>query len=280
MILRRQPLLAYFFLAYFLAWIFWVPVLASTRGWIPFNIPIELYWLAGPSAISAGVIMTYVDGGKAGLKDLLRRMLLWKFDITWYILILLLPIFIRLVTLLIFHFTGGALPTYDWLHVGQVLFTGILLFPLALFEEVGWRGYALPKLLTRFTPLAASLILGLLHMLWHLPLSQISAITPDSSPYNSGLEWAIYLVGGVALTIFFTFIFKNTHGSILAACLFHSVTNYSMQALTLPAAGTDIRIQVIDCLVSWAAVLIILLVFGPQLSRSDKNQMAAHFFKK
>ncbi len=273
MILRRFPLFSYFFLAYLLAWLFWIPVMASSRGWIPLRIPLWVYWFAGPSAITAGILMTAVDQGRAGLKDLLRRILLWKLPIRWYLIIVGLPILLRIVTLGFIALNGGELPAYNWRIVGQILLTGMLLFPVALFEEVGWRGYALPKLLKTCSPLVASLLLGALHMLWHLPLSQIVGITPASSPYNTLPEWINYIAGGVALTCLFTFIFQNTGGSLIAASLFHSMTNYSLQAFIDPLAGEGLSIHLISSLVTWITVIIIVLIFSPRLSRTKTHPL-------
>jgi hypothetical protein len=132
-----------------LAWVIWIPIAASTHGWLPFRIPTILYWLAGLAPISCGIIMTNLEKGKAGWRDLMQCILRWKIAIGWYALIILLPVLLRITTLGLFRLSGAVLPAYNWLQIGQTLLTGIVLFPLALFDEVGWRGYALPKLLER-----------------------------------------------------------------------------------------------------------------------------------
>jgi hypothetical protein len=96
----------------------------------------------------------------------------------------------------------------------------------------------------------------------------IPPFTVPSSPYNSLLERAIYIAAGIAFTTLITFVFKNTGGSILATSLYHSMVNDSAQALTLPAAGAGVTIHLIDCLVTWAAVVAVMAIFGLGFKKS------------
>src|SRR3712207_6537622 len=86
-------------------------------------------------------------------------------------------------------------------------------------EELGWRGYALPRLLARRSALAASLILGLLWGLWHLPTFYVLG-----APQH-GLPISAFLLLTMAYSVLFTWIYLHTRGSVLIATLFHSAIN-------------------------------------------------------
>jgi membrane protease YdiL (CAAX protease family) len=85
-------------------------------------------------------------------------------------------------------------------------------------KEIGWRGFALPRLQRLYGPLVGSLILGSLWGLWHLPLFLI----PDwDTPHGSPLDVALFVIWAVAITVVFTWVFNNTTGSVLLAILAH-----------------------------------------------------------
>jgi len=96
-----------------------------------------------------------------------------------------------------------------------------VVFLFAAGEELGWRGYALPRLLARYRPVYASLILGAMHALWHWPL----ILAPHSWMSVPLLPWTAAVI---AEAIVFTWIFQNTGGSVLLVVLFHGMVNTSM----------------------------------------------------
>jgi uncharacterized protein len=100
-----------------------------------------------------------------------------------------------------------------------------------LGEELGWRGFALPRLLKRFNPFMASLILGSLWGIWHLPSFFLSGLP------QSGLAIAIFLLGGLCLSILATWLFHHTGQSVLSIVLFHYMVNFSLSVLGAPLAA-------------------------------------------
>jgi len=128
-------------------------------------------------------------------------------------------------------------------------------FVSLLGEEIGWRGYLLPKLLKTKHWITSSLIIGLIWALWHLPLFYIQGRTQVSIP----LLW--YFIDLMASTIFFTWIFINTRGSVLIATLFHTSINTSTVLLPiLPiAAGNSGPFVLGVCLKLIIAILVIFL---------------------
>lgn len=101
-----------------------------------------------------------------------------------------------------------------------------------LGEEAGWRGYFLPRLLGRFQPLTASLILGLIWAIWHVPLY----IHSNFSTVGRGLDFTASVI---CLTILMTILFHRTRGSLLLAVLFHWSVNVTPDVVekVLPGIG-------------------------------------------
>jgi uncharacterized protein len=101
----------------------------------------------------------------------------------------------------------------------------LILGPMS--EEIGWRGYALDRLQTKWNALVSSLIFGLTWALWHGPLFLIVG----NSFHESGIPFLGFLVGFMALSILFTWLHNNTHGSIWTAIFFHWIYSYSAQVV-------------------------------------------------
>jgi membrane protease YdiL (CAAX protease family) len=97
-------------------------------------------------------------------------------------------------------------------------------------EEPGWRGFALPRLQERFGPVPGSLILGLLHGLWHLPLFVYTGGPVAQGPFDLSTFVLYTLLLGTVMTIIWTWVYNNTGGSILLAVLLHSAFNATSAA--------------------------------------------------
>src|SRR5918998_1296221 len=203
----RYPLTSFFVLTFALAWL---PLIGSALGWFS---PILLAF--GPSL--AAVIVTAVATGRSGLRDLLRRVTLWHVRPGWYAVALLASIPFLLAVVYVNVLLGARPPTTAqfgaWGSLG-VLFLVYLINPFGgAWEELGWRGYALPGLQVRYSPLSASLILGVLWAAWHLPMFITGLI-----PWPNAL-----LVFG--LNVLFSWLFNHTRGSVLIAFLFHAAVD-------------------------------------------------------
>jgi membrane protease YdiL (CAAX protease family) len=120
---------------------------------------------------SVAVVLTATTRGRGATRTLLGRLLRWRIGLRWY-LVLLGPTAIVLAAITLVWVLGdGPSPAIGVSIVSALITIAFMTFPgSALGEEIGWRGYALPRLQTNRSALAASLILGCLHALWHLPL--------------------------------------------------------------------------------------------------------------
>jgi membrane protease YdiL (CAAX protease family) len=170
-----------------------------------------------------GAFVTGVVDGRSGLKEYFSRIVRWRVGLKWYAVALLLPPVLHLVTFGLTIATGAALPTsLHWPAWTDIL--AVFLFPsllgIALAEEPGFRGFALPRFLAERSALAAALIVGLLHTFWHLPLL-IGAI---SEGYPMGILTNLMII--VSGSVFFTWILNNTNGSVLMALLLHASEDF------------------------------------------------------
>jgi membrane protease YdiL (CAAX protease family) len=216
--LRRHPLIGYFVLALGITWLY--VLLLLIRPGLPVA-PAAI----GPTA--AAFIMTALTGGWPATRELLRRMVRWRVGSVWYLFTLVV---IPLVYLLGAIIVAGGLPAVPGsllLRLARgypIWFVMILVIGGPLFEEPGWRGFALPRLQQRYGPLAGSLILGLLWGLWHMPMY----LLPSFSTENGGLSLSaigVFLLGALTFTVIMTWVFNHTRGSVLLAILVHTSIN-------------------------------------------------------
>jgi membrane protease YdiL (CAAX protease family) len=173
--LKRHSLITGIILMFLLTW----PIDLANSGILPFHVPSVVALLVGWGFVFASLIMTGLTLGKAGVIALLKRFLIWRVGLQWYLVaFLLLPVIDSSAVLLNAAFS--ATPT-DFSSVMAYKIFGpsanlpLLILPWFLYEvftngeEIGWRGYVLPRLQAKHTALVSSLILGLVWGLWHFP---------------------------------------------------------------------------------------------------------------
>lgn len=209
-IVKRNPLLAFFLLAYLLSWYPWLLHLAHvTRGQGGLN-PL------GPFV--AALILSGIIGGWRSIKGLLKRLVGWRVSVWWYAFVLLLPTVICVLGVSLNLLLGAPRPTAAQLAKWPEMpsrFLFIFLF-IGLGEEPGWRGFALPRLQQKYSELGASLILAVFWAVWHLPLTA-TELKVQYVPQ--------FLVAILSATVVHTWVFNRTKGSVLLQMIFHSAVN-------------------------------------------------------
>jgi membrane protease YdiL (CAAX protease family) len=173
----------------------------------------------------AAIIMTRTIEGETGMLSLRHRIRKWRVGWKWYLFILLgIPALVLLGIIILpdalSNFQGFSpriLVNYP------VYFIGIF-FATGLPEEIGWRGFALPRMQQRYGPLWSSVLLGILWAFWHLLsfLLPSHGGGPSVSFVTIFTNFSIFFVMVVAITFIFTWIFNHTRGSILIASLIHT----------------------------------------------------------
>jgi uncharacterized protein len=221
-IVSTYPVISFVALTYVISWSLWLPQVLYSQGYIAAQIPFWGLGSFGPSI--AGIVVIYLFSGSNGLKELWIRLRDWKLALKWYGFILLFPSVIIMISFSINHFLGGSMPPInlkDSLPLIVPTFLLVLFLGGPLNEELGWRGFLLPRLLSVKAPFAASIILGVIWALWHLPLFWIQGASQEGIP----VIWVLLQI--MALSIIFTWLYRRTEGSLLIALLFHASLNTS-----------------------------------------------------
>ena len=225
----RHRLSGFFMLAFSISWAFLIADALGARGLIAFRLTLSgpglaltLFMSYGPTL--AALIVAGVTEGKAGIKALLGRVVRWRVGLHWYILGLGGPALLFFIAGRIAELLGGA-PQPRAVGGWSVLLMGIagsLVHGIANGEEIGWRGYALPRLLERHSPLVASLILGIIWAVFHIPIMFVAGGVAGNRSFDSALP---FVVGTVALSILITWIYRHTGGSVLIIIILHGALN-------------------------------------------------------
>lgn len=178
-LLARHPLVSFFVMAYAFTWIVWSPwVLGEDgAGLLPVRIDPQLVGFLNATAILAGptlaaFVMTRVTEGTPGVRRLLARLVLWRVGVRWYVVVLIGVPVIMLLGTMVYAVSlpdVAALGGVSYLPSYVLTFVLVLVLGGPLFEEPGWRGFALPRMQRSLGPLLASIVLGVLWALWHLP---------------------------------------------------------------------------------------------------------------
>jgi membrane protease YdiL (CAAX protease family) len=237
------PLVAFFVVAFVGGWIVLLPTVLFESGFglVPIALPapaVMLFFIpaamAGPTL--AAFVVTGMVEGKEGARELLRRRVLrWRVGIHWY----LTAIFgIPLV-----YFAGASLmlgtaPLEVLVEKWPLVFTSYLpkvlmvFLIVSLWEEIGWMGFALPRLQDRHGPLLASAVLGVLWALWHLPAyfgsTQVVADKVGLGEFGRLLYLVpLLMLMAVFTRILMTWLFNAAAGSVVIATLFHAGFNIS-----------------------------------------------------
>jgi CAAX protease family protein len=260
----------FYLLAFAVSWAIVIPQAAAGRGLINIQLPGAVGFLSPLAPMLAAVLMSWREGGTAELKRLLRSLLVWRVAPRWYAVVLLGFPLLALVAVVIGFATSSHRPDLSASYIHNIfpqfprnLSPWLLFLPFLLFsivttipEETGWRGFALPRLQRSWGPVLASLVVGSLWGLWHLPdFFYLPSV-------QSGISFPLFLAGTVSTSILFTWVFNGTGGSLLMVSILHSSFNASDVFLPLLPQVTRTTLQLALYLALITAVAVILIVFG------------------
>jgi len=211
---RKYPTAVFFILTYILSWggnQITDTVWESTQS-IPLALPLALLSAAPLSAV---LIVSAMIGGRVAVLTLLRKLTVWKVGWRWYVVAFLLQPALNLGAIYLNVLLGATAPTVAAFGSWSALLGAFALrlvnpFDGPMLEELGWRGFAQPRLQERFSPLIANLILAFLVTLWHLRLI-------PSGDY----AW-IYIPATIAVTILYGWVYNATGGSVLLTLIMHA----------------------------------------------------------
>ena len=272
-ILKRHSLVIGIIMMFLLTW----PIDLANAGLMPFQVPFAVYILLGWGFILASLIMTGLTLGKGAVIALLKRFLLWRVGWNWYLVALLFyPALYGSAVLLNAAFTQRPID-FSTVMANQIFGTpaNLAAFVLPFFvfdaltngEEMGWRGYVLPRLQARHSALLSSLILGAIWGLWHLP--------KYLGPGDRG-SFALGMVRTLAGAILYTWLYNSTRGSLLLTTILHASSNTAAVFLPMAntASGSNVGASAIAVVLEIVAAIAVTGVAGPaRLSSSEPKQV-------
>jgi membrane protease YdiL (CAAX protease family) len=229
---RAVPL--YFALALVITWGLQLPALLAMHGVIP-GTPERYMALVGLGAfgpMAAAMVAAHLEG--SGIRALFRPLRRWKVSPLWYATALGLPGGIFVVAALAYDLLG---------HAERLLYAPdapAYVLALACFsfgEEMGWRGFALPRLAERHGPVAASVVIGVVWTVWHAPMLALQGVPPVL--YAAFFP---FMIGG---SIAFTWIWRRTGGSLLLCVLAHAGAHLNNPGHALPGRATPMVIHTV-----------------------------------
>lgn len=266
--IRKHPLVAYFILAYGVMWFFISPMVvdALELAVVPDVLSFVSYILSsllGPTVAAFWVTSVLED--KDGMLRLFRRMFQFRAGVQWYVVIFIVPLTIWIGAYSIIY--NGA-PFANLVANPSLLLSvflpGVLIGLVipSIGEEPGWRGFALPRLQKQYGPITATLILGTLHGIWHLP----ALLTPLFDPFT--LEGFIrFVLTSMVATFLYTWVYNGSRGNVWIAIVLHASGNAATQ-LTSKLIPEDVELsgflKVLDSgwvnLIAFGIVAILLVI--------------------
>jgi membrane protease YdiL (CAAX protease family) len=269
-VVKRHPIITFFVLAYTLAWTIESPLVFlgdSVSG--PQNLVIRILASNVPSAL--GIVLTAIVLGRGALRKLLGRLLIWRVNPIWYLVVFLGPVALTGGVVGLNALMEGPALSLGMPLLGAAIFFAFSIFPgSALGEEIGWRGYVLPRMQARMSALRASLILAPFWALWHLPLFLAGWLQGTQSP----ALYPAFIISAFALSVILTWVYNSTGGSLLMVVLLHATVNLP-QTLVIDDLGSGATVPL---MLYWGlmvlAAIVVVIVAGPKhLSRKRRKQV-------
>ena len=263
---QGHPVITYFTLTYLVSWT-GAFLLVAPKIWRGQPVPkldgllMFPVMLMGPSFV--GIILTRIVDGKTGLRDLFRRMWKVQFPAVWFAAILIPPACIFLVLLILKAFVSPVFaPNHFWIGASFGIAAGF-------FEEIGWMGFAFPKMNKGHNALAMSILLGILWGIWHVPVIDYLG---TSVPH--GAYWLHYFLAFTAamtaMRVLIAWTYSNTRSVLLTQLMHISLTgSLVVFSPTQATAGQEVFWYMAYAVALWVIVVVVVAIFGSRsLSRA------------
>jgi membrane protease YdiL (CAAX protease family) len=267
-LLTRHQLFFFFLFSFVLTWgYFWLI-------WAPLRLPDSLIALGGFGPAASAFLVLALSSGKSGVLSLLRSIVHWRVGVNWYLVALLgLPV----LNFLAFLVVPGVLAD---LVAPDLRFPRVYLIEMAMsvtigiapmWEEIGWRGFAQPRMQRLYGPVVGSLILGALWGVWHLPFffGPLARTGPDATFLSASIALVEFSIGLTGLSVVMAWVLNNCGGSTLMAILLHACFDSSGLAMvalfpSTPPYYLPIHYQTLGIAIvfSVAAFVVIIVTRG------------------
>jgi uncharacterized protein len=241
--------------------------------WVGATLKLQPAWIGtvvltasafGPSL--AGMTTVALFDGPNGLTRWLKRCLFWRVGWGWYAIAAFVPLGMMALALALYSAMGGTVPpspAAENLGLSVLIFGQILVLGGPVGEEFGWRGYALPVLTQRVGWRWASLTVGAIWALWHLPLFFIAGMAQANMPM------ALFMASSVALSVIFARLSVNTRFSVLPAIVLHWSVNAGSWAIPVTPQGNVMQPYYLVMGILFITATIVFLKPGPNLSQGS-----------
>jgi membrane protease YdiL (CAAX protease family) len=254
---RNISPLKFFLLTYILSWAIWIPLILAANQ-VPEGVSaiVRLFGVLMPAV--SGLILTTLYLGKSGIIQLFGCFKIWRVNVKWWLIaIFVYPVLLVISGIVYYIFEPQAVSLLP-ITVAALIANAIFLLIATLGEEIGWRGVALPELQKKYSPLKASLILGLLWSAWHIPFWILIGTLSQFGPIYFVMNFLFI----VPTTFFLTWFFNNTKGSLLFPTMFHlsfNIVNTAIFPVTssIGAFGIFLALQ-----------LVLMIAFVPALRKT------------
>ena len=265
--MRKYPLFFFFLMAYTFSWILLIPSVLSSWGLLQgdFGITFVLHTF-GP-ALAAVVLVKAIEG-RAGLRRLRGRIQQWRAGWHWYLFILAgIPALLVLGIII----QPGMLASFQGLKLLLLVSYPLTFFAVwfgggPLGEEVGWRGFALPRMQSRYGPLWGTLLLGVLWCFWHLPeyLTPNMGGGPGTGLVTFLTNFPLFLLFVLALSIIFTWVFNHTRESVFISITAHASVDTPQVVLVPLFLAVNVTSLFLASLIAFGipALLIVIVTRG------------------
>lgn len=223
-----RPLAAFFTLTFVATWALWaLAAVVPASG--PDFARAALFLPGTVIPAVAAILVTARHDGRAGVRALLQRLFIVDVGARWFVFAMGYIIVVKLAAAAVHRVSIGEWPAFGATPLVLMLAGTLLSTPVQAGEEIGWRGFALPRMAARMGLRLASLLLGILWAAWHLPLFVIAGTD------STGQSFPVYLVGVTALSVTLAWLHSRTRGSLLLVMLMHAAINNTKDIV--PSAG-------------------------------------------
>jgi membrane protease YdiL (CAAX protease family) len=266
---RMGSLVKFFAVTYAIAWTAFAAAATLSDTATP---PVVRELLFLPGAFAPGIValwLTWRTEGRGGTTALLGRVAHWRVDPRWYVFAIGYVAVVKLTAAVVYRGIPDTWPRFGGEAWYILLGATILSTPFQAGEELGWRGYALPRLSARFGRAPASILLGVIWAVWHLPLFFLPGTT------TTGQSFPLYLLQVTALSVAIAWLYWQTNGSLLLTMLLHAAINNTKDIVPSAIAGAADPFSLSASNLAWLTVAVLWVSAAYFLLHMAKKPLSA-----
>jgi membrane protease YdiL (CAAX protease family) len=267
--LRRRELIIYFVLAFTFSWAIEVLILLSVKGLIPLTVPLSIHYLASFGPFLSAFIVAAAFEGAPGLRRLFAGLAKWRVERGYAFFAIGVPFVLFAVAVIASSLFAGAWPDLSLLgqvdylpYIGVLPALGLWMLTYGLGEELGWRGFALPRLQAGRSAFSAAMILGVLWAVWHWP-----AFLYRDTYLGMGFLVIFQSISVLAASVILAWLYNGTRGSLLMVVLFHGLFDF----LAVSSAGGQFSAVIMSAQAVFWAVRVYKVCGRENLAPVDKH---------